>query len=515
MRILRNSLSEGRVHHAFLFSGTRGVGKTTIARILAKSLNCQNGVSAEPCGECAHCVAIDEGRFVDLLEIDAASRTRVDDTREILDNVQYAPSAGRYKVYLIDEVHMLSGHSFNALLKTLEEPPEHVKFVLATTDPQKIPVTILSRCLQFHLRRLSPDQIGEQIERIVASEHIDAEAEAVALLARAADGSMRDGLSLLDQALAGGAQLTLANVQDMLGSVEQDHVYALLDALAQRDTGAALAVLNEVFSLARDAAVLLQDLAEALHRIAMIERLPDYRDDSRADWERLSKLTGRFDPEDVQLFYQIAITGRRDLELAPNERIGCEMTVLRMLAFAPAAADDCPPASGSEPVGATRSAGPDASVMPSGVAEAGSSSNVRWRSDHGLDSASWPHLIERLGLAGPVRSVAGLLAIRRLAEPLIEFGAHSQDMVLMTERFRGDLQRSLSHWLTGPVTIRIQPLDRPVEDTPASLEQQRAMQTQAEAEAAIDQDPMVRKLCRRFGAEVVRESIRPRTTRSH
>ncbi|MFW6340306.1 MAG: DNA polymerase III subunit gamma/tau, partial [Wenzhouxiangella sp.] len=334
VQVLSNGLASGRIHHAFLFTGTRGVGKTTIARILAKSLNCLAGVSAEPCGVCEHCVAIDEGRFVDLLEIDAASRTKVDDTREILDNVQYAPARGRFKVYLIDEVHMLSTHSFNALLKTLEEPPEHVKFVLATTDPQKIPVTILSRCLQFNLRRLQAEEIAGQMRRILEDEGIAAEDEAVELLARAADGSMRDGLSLLDQALAGAESLAEATVRDMLGTVEQRHIHQILMALAERQPGQAIAAIGEVFAQARSLARLLQDLAEALHRIALIQQLPDYRDDSRADWEQLTAMAARLDPEDLQLYYQIAVTGRRDLHLAPTERSGCEMTLLRMFAFA-------------------------------------------------------------------------------------------------------------------------------------------------------------------------------------
>jgi DNA polymerase III subunit gamma/tau len=530
VKVLSNSLAEGRVHHAFLFTGTRGVGKTTIARILAKSLNCLEGVSAEPCGQCEHCVAIDEGRFVDLLEVDAASRTKVDDTREILDNVQYAPARGRFKVYLIDEVHMLSTHSFNALLKTLEEPPDHVKFVLATTDPQKIPVTILSRCLQFNLRRLSPDEIGTQMKRILEAESIDWEEEAITLLGRAADGSMRDGLSLLDQALASGGKLLESEVRDMLGSVEQRHVHELVEALAGQDAARAMAVIGEVFAQARDMPQLLLDLAECLHRIALIQRLPDYRDDSRSDWETLLALASRLDAEDVQLYYQIAITGRRDLELAPSQRSGCEMTVLRMLAFTPggpvnggvgtdqgsgratsasgnATKDKVVAAPAAAAVTAT-----EVNELPSSKAEPAGSA---WRVDRPLTADNWAEVLGSLKLNGSVRMVAGLLVVRAACEPQISFSASPDDMMLVTERFRQALEKALIAYLGGPVRLDIRSAAAADQASPAQLEENQAEQEQAEAEAAIDEDPLVRKLCNRFGAEVLRESIRPNQTRSH
>jgi DNA polymerase-3 subunit gamma/tau len=536
VKVLGNGLAEGRVHHAFLFTGTRGVGKTTIARILAKSLNCEQGITSTPCGECENCVAIDEGRFVDLLEIDAASRTKVDDTREILDNVQYAPTRGRFKVYLIDEVHMLSRHSFNALLKTLEEPPDHVKFVLATTDPQQIPVTILSRCLQFNLRRLNTEEIGGQMRRILEAEGIEAEDAAVELLARAADGSMRDGLSLLDQALAGSGKLLEADVRDMLGSVEQRHVHAILEGLAGDDAAAAIAAVGEVFAQARGMGQLLADLAEALHRIALIQQLRDYRDDSRADWDELVELAGRLDPEDVQLWYQIAITGRRDLSLAPSERSGCEMTILRMFAFQPAeaAADQGGGGSASTASGDSGGSRPDAG-RTAAPAEAGpvresrspeaeraraepvtsASSRTVAHQATPLRSDTWPQVLEELPLTDSFRTVAAMLVVGRYDRPKVEFTAARDDMVLISERFRRALEEAMTEWAGEQLRITIQPVDDDELATPAMLEEQQIARTQAEAEEAIDSDPFVRRLVEHFDAEVVRESIRPINTRSH
>jgi DNA polymerase-3 subunit gamma/tau len=515
VKVLGNGLAEGRVHHAFLFTGTRGVGKTTIARILAKSLNCEQGVTSTPCGECENCVAIDEGRFVDLLEIDAASRTKVDDTREILDNVQYAPTRGRYKVYLIDEVHMLSRHSFNALLKTLEEPPDHVKFVLATTDPQQIPVTILSRCLQFNLRRLTTDEIAGQIGSIIEAEGIEAEQAAVELLARAADGSMRDGLSLLDQALAGSSSLVESDVRDMLGSVEQRHVHGILEALADNAPAEALAAVGEVFAQARGMGQLLADLAEALHRIALVQQLPDYRDDSRADWDELVALAGRLDPEDIQLWYQIAITGRRDLSLAPTERSGCEMTVLRMFAFRP----DEEPAGSLDSGAESRSQGPAASQSRTHgrATQAGAEREAvrEPEADLRLAPADWPRILEELPLSDSFRTVAALLVVGRFERPNLLFTAARDDMVLISNRFREALEEAVCEWAGERLKVTVQPVDDSELATPAALQEQQIARSQADAEASIDEDPMVRRLIGRFDAEVVRESIRPLNTRSH
>ena len=343
LRALVNALDSGRVHHGFLFTGTRGVGKTTIARILAKSLNCEKGVGSNPCGECAACQEIDQGRFVDLIEVDAASRTKVDDTRELLDNVQYAPTRGRYKVYLIDEVHMLSGHSFNALLKTLEEPPPHVKFLLATTDPQKVPVTVLSRCLQFNLKRLPPSLIGERLRLILDAEGVKYEQGAITLLARAADGSVRDALSLLDQMLAfGGGKVGEADARTMLGTIDRGRVRQLLGLLAAQDAEGLMRCVAEMDEHGPDYAQVLDELASLLQKVALHQAIPGLPADDVWGATELAGLAAGLTAEDVQLYYQLAILGRRDLPLAPEPRSGFEMVLLRMLAFRPGAAEEPP-----------------------------------------------------------------------------------------------------------------------------------------------------------------------------
>ncbi|MGP3141529.1 DNA polymerase III subunit gamma/tau [Serratia nevei] len=336
---LANGLSLGRIHHAYLFSGTRGVGKTTIARLLAKGLNCETGITATPCGQCDNCREIEQGRFVDLIEIDAASRTKVEDTRDLLDNVQYAPARGRFKVYLIDEVHMLSRHSFNALLKTLEEPPPHVKFLLATTDPQKLPVTILSRCLQFHLKALDVDQIRQQLETVLTAEQITSDARALQLLARAADGSMRDALSLTDQAIAmGQGQVTAATVSQMLGTLDDEQPLAILEALVSADGEKVMAQVAQAASRGVDWENLLVETLALLHRIAMVQLLPSMLDNHYAAVEqRLRELARTLPPADVQLYYQTLLVGRKELAYAPDRRMGVEMALLRALAFHPKA----------------------------------------------------------------------------------------------------------------------------------------------------------------------------------
>jgi len=336
LKALINALDNDRLHHAYLFTGTRGVGKTSIARILAKCLNCEVGVSSEPCDKCSACEEINGGRFVDLIEVDAASRTKVEDTRELLDNVQYAPTKGRYKVYLIDEVHMLSGHSFNALLKTLEEPPPHVKFLLATTDPQKLPVTILSRCLQFSLKNMSPERIVEHLGYILEQESIPFETSALWQLGRSADGSMRDALSLTDQAISfGDGKISEADVSSMLGAIDQRKVHEILYALSENDGTKILQCVNEMAEQSPDYADALASLINVLHRLAVAQVIPEAIDNTFGDKEDILKLAQQFPGEDVQLFYQMALLGRRDLPLAPDPRGGFEMVLLRMLAFKP------------------------------------------------------------------------------------------------------------------------------------------------------------------------------------
>ncbi len=343
LKALINALDRNRLHHAYLFTGTRGVGKTTIARILAKCLNCETGISSEPCGRCSACTEIGGGRFVDLIEVDAASRTRVEDTRELMDNVQYAPTRGRFKIYLIDEVHMLSNHSFNALLKTLEEPPLHVKFLLATTDPQKLPVTILSRCLQFNLKNMSPERIVQHLGHVLTEEKVPHESSALWLLARAADGSMRDALSLTDQAIGfGDGKVGDDDVSSMLGTIDHRLIERLIRALIATDGAALLRAVAEVAEHAPDYVAALEDLATLLHRLAIAQTVPEALDNSYGDREQVLALASQLTAEDVQLFYQMALLGRRDLALAPDVRAGFEMVLLRMLAFKPQGVVDVP-----------------------------------------------------------------------------------------------------------------------------------------------------------------------------
>ena len=343
LKALINALDSQRLHHAYLFTGTRGVGKTTIARIIAKCLNCETGITSAPCGECSVCREIDEGRFVDLIEIDAASRTKVEDTRELLDNVQYAPSRGRFKVYLIDEVHMLSSHSFNALLKTLEEPPPYVKFILATTDPQKLPATILSRCLQFSLKNMTPERVVEHLTHVLGAENVPFEDDALWLLGRAADGSMRDAMSLTDQAIAfGEGKVLAADVRAMLGTLDHGQVFDLLHALIEGDARALLEAVRHLAEQGPDWSGVLSEILNVFHRVAIAQALPEGVDNGHGDRDRVLALAKALPAEDVQFYYQMGLIGRRDLPLAPDPRGGFEMVLLRMLAFRPADSGNAP-----------------------------------------------------------------------------------------------------------------------------------------------------------------------------
>jgi DNA polymerase-3 subunit gamma/tau len=493
VRALTNALDSGRIHHAFLFSGTRGVGKTTLARILAKSLNCETGVTSRPCGKCSACREIDEGRFVDLLEVDAASRTRVDETRELLENVQYAPARGRYKVYLIDEVHMLSAHSFNALLKTLEEPPPHVKFLLATTDPQKLPITVLSRCLQFNLKRLPSAAIAARLGHIAGKEGFEAEPSALELLARAADGSLRDGLSLLDQLIAfGGGRITESDARAMLGTIDRSRTVQLLELIAAGD---AAGVMREVAALDErvpDYGAALEELAALIQKVALRQAVPGYSASETFPEQALDALAARIPPEDLQLYYQIALLGRRDLGLAPDARGGFEMVLLRMLVFRPADA------------ATTRSSGgrnardvPDSSAPSAQMAAASQP-----RPD------SWEALVGALEVQGAARQLANHCSLlerdaQRIRLLLDKRGAHYRNP--QTEEI---LARGLARVLGTEARLEIEIAESET-DTPARQSARAAEERVEAARVELENDATVRALKERLGAAVLPDTIKP------
>ena len=505
LRALTNALETGRVHHAFLFTGTRGVGKTTVARILAKSLNCETGVTANPCGVCAACREIDEGRFIDLIEVDAASRTKVDDTREMLDNVQYAPTRGRYKVYLIDEVHMLSNHSFNALLKTLEEPPPHVKFLLATTDPQKLPVTVLSRCLQFSLKRLSANLIGERLKLIAAAENLEFAPAAAALLARAAEGSMRDGLSLMDQLIAfGGGALNEANTRLMLGTIDRGHVTRILEALARQDGPALLAQVQALDQDVPDYDRALMELAAFLQRVAIVQIVPDAaQQDEEFDADALSSLARALSPEDVQLYYQIALGGRRDLAMAPEPRIGFEMCLLRMLAFRPEIAGDATTTVSPTPVAARAS--PARPSPPAPVAGTAPTATLRPAT---LDAANWAAVVEAANLTGMARQFALNCVPASFDGTLLRLNFDEAAAHQRTPQMEERLVQSLSGYLGKAIRIAFESAEAALV-TPARRRVLAEQDKSQRAAAAFEEDPTVKSLRERFGAEIDAASVKP------
>jgi len=511
VQALVNGLDQDRVHHAFLLTGTRGVGKTTIARILAKCLNCEQGVSSTPCGECGSCIDLDEGRFVDMLEIDAASKTKVDDTREMLESVQYTPTRGRFKVYIIDEVHMLSGHSFNALLKTLEEPPPHVKFVLATTDPQKLPVTILSRCLRFNLTRLLPDQISAHLGKILGTESIEAQDAAVMRIARAADGSMRDGLSLLDQAIAfGGGSLKDADVATMLGSIDHVHIAAIIDALVSADARALLDIVDDLVIQSRNLENVLDELADCMHRMALIHVAPDFRDPERADWGSLVERAALISPEDAQLYYQIAITGRRDLGLAPDPRTGLEMTLLRMLAFRPVETGAGANIPEARPVTSNNdnSGGNQAAKAARLAFDAMHQEKPVEVSKSNETEPDWSSLQATLELSGAARELARNLQLESTDENRWKFLVPDTLLHLGSKSVVQTLQSALSSHIGHPVMLDLHTASEPVESV-AEATEQTELRRMSEAERAIDEDPTVQELKEEFGARVIPDSIQP------
>jgi DNA polymerase-3 subunit gamma/tau len=510
LRALSHALDTGKVHHAFLFTGTRGVGKTTVARILAKSLNCETGVSSNPCGVCAACREIDEGRFVDLIEVDAASRTKVDDTRELLDNVQYAPTRGRYKVYLIDEVHMLSGHSFNALLKTLEEPPPHVKFLLATTDPQKLPVTVLSRCLQFSLKRLPSGLIAERLAFIATAEELTFDPAALALLARAADGSMRDALSLLDQLIAfGGAALQEADARAMLGSIDRNHVIRLIDALSLGDGAGMMAEVRDFDRDAPDYDRALIEVAAFLQRVAIAQTVPDAApDDEDFDTQAVGRLAKAITAEDVQLYYQIAIEGRRDLAMAPEPRLGFEMTLLRMLAFRPDAGKigaetvgRSAPAASAPPKPRAASASPPAAapataplLTPSAVTQ--------------VDASNWPAILDAAQVSGMVRQFALNCVPAAFNGVVLNLQLDAAATDRRTRQIEDKLAQGLSKYFGREIRLNFESPQSGL-NTPARQRSQEEQDRASQAAASFEQDSAVRGLRERFGAEIDPASVKP------
>ena len=525
LRALSNALDSGRIHHAFLFTGTRGVGKTTIARILAKSLNCEEGVSATPCGQCATCKEIDDGRFVDLIEVDAASRTKVEDTRELLDNVQYAPTRGRYKVYLIDEVHMLSTHSFNALLKTLEEPPPHVKFLLATTDPQKLPVTILSRCLQFNLRRLSIERIQAHLQLILEKEGLESEPAALLQLARAADGSMRDALSLLDQAIAFGNGIVKdEDVRLMLGSIEQHYVYDLLDALAAADGNVLIQRVQELAQQAPDFSAVLAEIITCLHYLALLKQVPDAYDYNMGDKQRFLKLLESLSAEDIQLYYQIALHGRRDLPLVPDQRNGLEMVLLRMLAFRP---DDSNKNVNS--VNTTSSVQTKAAPKSESSAYAEQKKSVQVtrveEPEHviakpaqvnnavkinlaELSTANWHNVVSNLETVGILNQLVEHSAFVRIDNTHLYLAVAPTHEAMLTADREQQLQNKLSAYFETTLKLHIEKTEIETE-TPAARSGRQQQERQTEAEDSIINDDNVKNIMDTFNAHVDIESVQP------
>lgn len=511
VRGLIHAVENGRLHHAYLFTGTRGVGKTTLARILAKAFNCESPNGGEPCNHCSHCTDIDTGRFTDLMEVDAASRTKVEDTRELLDNVAYAPNRGRYKIYLIDEVHMLSTHSFNALLKTLEEPPDHVKFLLATTDPQKLPVTVLSRCLQFNLKNLTPEQIRQQMAHILAAEGVPFDANALRSLARAAEGSMRDGLSLLDQSIAqGSGEVREESVDAMLGTIPRQPVITLLEKIMAGDAQGLLAQMDQLSSLSANFASMLTHLMEVLHQLAAGQLVPEILSaDEHA--ERLSALAKGISAEDLQIYYEIALHGQRDMPYAPDTRTAVEMSVLRMLAFRPIRAGSVHrthrPAVGASPATPTETRSPSPShhtitppTIPSPIQESPSP-----------DGDLWHQMVRKMALKGMAGQLASHCTLAQLSEQECLLNLESRYENLKTAALESQLSKALDQLHARPLKLRIQLSDGSKKEslTPARRDAIAREEEQKTAEHNISMDATIQLLKSELGARVIPGSVRP------
>ena len=543
-RALINALDTDRLHHAYLFTGTRGVGKTTLARILAKCLNCETGVTSEPCGVCSTCEAIDTGRFVDFIEVDAASRTKVEDTRELLDNVQYAPTQGRFKVYLIDEVHMLSTHSFNALLKTLEEPPPHVKFLLATTDPQKLPATVLSRCLQFQLKNMPPERVVEHLRFLLAEEKVGFDEASLWLLGRAADGSMRDALSLTDQAIAfGQGNLVVDQVATMLGVLDHQHLLGLLRALVSHDPAQLMAVVGTLAEQAPDFAAVLQDLASLLHRLTLAQVVPEALPEDQLDRDELIALAASLPAEEVQLYYQLAIEGRRDLPLAPDPRTGLEMTLLRMLAFRPQGIPELP----EQPL-SPKSQAPEAKPVTSTVTPVASAvpvaSDLPWDQGQVIEpeateilqvsepeslqpqavpvqarpqgqvtqletNEDWLQLFDQLNLQGWAATQIRNLCLLERQENTLHFAAPAQALAFINEDLKANLQKQLSEAFQQNLALTFEARDPLPLDSVSVRREKLREQLLATTFESIQQHPHIQVLQQAFQAELDKSSLVP------
>jgi DNA polymerase III subunit gamma/tau len=488
VRALRHALEQQRLHHAYLFTGTRGVGKTTLARILAKCLNCETGVTARPCGKCGACLEIDAGRFVDLLEVDAATNTKVDEMRQLLDTAQYSPTRGRYKVYVIDEVHMLSTSAFNAMLKTLEEPPEHLKFILATTDPQKIPVTVLSRCLQFNLKQMPPAAIAGHLGKVLGEERIAFEDEALGLIARAASGSMRDALSILDQAIAHGAgRVSAAAVGEMLGTLDRGYLLELLAAIAAGDAASALRIADDMQSRSLSFDAALADLAHLLLSLAVAQSIRGAPQDT-PEAAQLAQLAAVLDPESVQLYYEIALHGREELELAPDEHGGFVMTILRMLAFRPEGATRAlPVAKLREPAAAPAKPQARAAVAP--------------------QAGPWPELVRELPVAGAARELARHAELVRREGQSFELVVPRGKAYLAERAYVDKLKAALEQHFGTPVALRVA-AGEVAGATAATLDAGERQARRAAAEQAVQKDGFVNDLVNLFDGKVVDSTIR-------
>ena len=517
---LANALDSGRIHHAYLFTGTRGVGKTTLARILAKALNCQGangsgGITSRPCGVCGACMEIDAGRFIDLLEVDAATNTKVDEMRELLETAQYMPVSGRYKVYIIDEVHMLSRAAFNSMLKTLEEPPGHVEFILATTDPQKLPVTVLSRCLQFNLKQLPPALLAGHLKRVLAAEKVPYEDAAVAMLSKAAEGSVRDSLSLLDQAIAyGGGVVNSDAVGAMLGTLDQGYLFSLLERLANRDAHGVIEEVGRMAERSLSFDIALKDLAGLLHAIAVLQSASQAAT-GNGDDERIAALSKTLSPEDVQLFYQIAILGRRDLALAPDEQAGFSMTMLRMLAFSPGigsgvadqavakAQRSAPPAATSVQVVTPVSAAALVSPMPPPPPK-----QVTGEVSAHAFSGDWAGLVARLNLTGMAGMLAKQCELVSVQSNTIELMVPEAQKHLLDKSYQEKLKVELAAHLPAKmrITIRVGTAEG---SSLAAIEQREQQARHARAVASIEGDAFVQDLIADFGAQLNSASIKP------